>query len=85
MVNIKNVILIHYGEIALKKGNRKYFERKLTQNILRALYDLPKGNLKIDYGRLVLFLSELSATEQIVERLKRVFGIAYFFLLQKPQ
>ncbi len=78
MVNIKNVILIHYGEIALKKGNRKYFERKLTQNILRALYDLPKGNLKIDYGRFVLFLSELSATEQIVERLKRVFGIAYF-------
>jgi len=28
-----NLILIKYGEISLKKGNRKYFEKKLVNNI----------------------------------------------------
>ncbi len=72
------VILIHYSEIGLKKGNRRYFEQKLSQNILKALDDLQKGNLKIDYGRFILYLREHSAVEKIVERLKKVMGIAYF-------
>ena len=76
----KNVIVIHYSEIALKKGNRKYFEQKLSLNILKAISDLPKGNLKIDYGRFILFLRENSPTDKIVERLKTVMGIAYFCL-----
>jgi tRNA uracil 4-sulfurtransferase len=75
-----NVVLIHYSEIALKKGNRKYFEQKLSVNILKAISDLPKGNLKIDYGRFILYLREQSPVEKIVERLKTVMGIAYFCL-----
>jgi len=75
-----SVILIHYSEIALKKGNRKYFEQKLSSNILKAVSDLPKGNLKIDYGRFILYLREHSPVEKIVERLKKVMGIAYFCL-----
>ena len=75
-----NVVLIHYSEIALKKGNRKYFEQKLSVNILKAISDLPKGNLKIDYGRFILHLREQSPVEKIVERLKTVMGIAYFCL-----
>jgi tRNA uracil 4-sulfurtransferase len=74
------VVLIHYSEIALKKGNRKYFEQKLSLNILKAISDLPKGNLKIDYGRFILHLREHSPVEKIVERLKTVMGIAYFCL-----
>lgn len=74
----RNVIVIHYSEIALKKGNRKYFEQKLSLNILKAISDLPKGNLKIDYGRFILYLREQSPVEKIVERLKSVMGIAYF-------
>ena len=74
----KNLIVIHYSEIALKKGNRKYFEQKLSQNILKAISDLPKGNLKIGYGRFILFLREESPVEKIVARLKTVMGIAYF-------
>jgi len=73
-----NIILIHYSEIALKKGNRKYFEQKLSLNILKAISDLPKGNLKIDYGRFILYLREESPIEKIIERLKTVMGIAYF-------
>ncbi len=33
MNNMTNLILIKYGEISLKKGNRKYFEKKLVNNI----------------------------------------------------
>ena len=75
---MEKVILIHYSEIALKKGNRKYFEQKLNQNILKATNGLPKGNLKIDYGRFVLSLVKDSPVEKIVERLKKIMGIAYF-------
>lgn len=81
MDNIQNsIILIHYSEIGLKKGNRKYFEQKLSQNILTAVGDLLTGNLKIDYGRFILYLREKSPVEEIVARLKKVMGIAYFSL-----
>ncbi len=75
---LEKVILIHYAEIGLKKGNRKYFEHKLSQNILTALGSLAFESLRIDYGRFVLFMNENSAEEEIVRRLKSVMGIAYF-------
>ena len=30
-------IIVHYGEIALKKGNREYYERVLCENIRKSL------------------------------------------------
>ena len=72
------IILIHYSEIALKKGNRKYFENKLYKNILSALHNIPHDQLKIDYGRFLLFLSSKSSIDETIKRLKKVFGIAHF-------
>ncbi len=73
-----DIILIHYSEIGLKKGNRQFFENKLKQNILKAVEDLPVDNLKIDYGRFLLYLKKDSPVDVIVQRLEKVFGIAYF-------
>ena len=39
------LILIHYSEIALKKGNRKFFEQKLKNNILNGI--ILKGYIKV--------------------------------------
>ncbi|KKM60528.1 hypothetical protein LCGC14_1540910 [marine sediment metagenome] len=37
---MNNCIIIHYHEIALKGGNRAYFEKKLCENIKKVLGDL---------------------------------------------
>ena len=71
-------IIIHYSEIALKKGNRGYFEQQLKSNILHALNDLDVNHLKIDFGRFVLSLPDNTPIDLIVERLKDVIGIAHF-------
>ncbi len=71
-------ILIHYHEIALKRGNRPLFLRRLAQNLIRATSDL--GSIEVDQltGRLVLKLDEAVPPETIQERVSRVFGVANF-------
>ena len=76
----RTLILIHYSEIGLKKGNRAYFERKLASNIKKALKDIEFDELKRDYGRFLLYLNENSPVDVIIERLKNVMGIAHFSL-----
>jgi len=78
-VRIENTfILIHYSEIALKKGNRGYFESKLRDNIQKALRDFSVRKVKMDFGRFVLNLPLNSPVDQIVNRLSEVIGIAHF-------
>lgn len=77
--SIDNVfIIIHYGEIALKKGNRGFFESRLRDNIQKALHDYSYSKLQMDFGRFVLHLSETSPLDQISKRLKDVIGISHF-------
>jgi thiamine biosynthesis protein ThiI len=73
-------MIIHYSEIALKKGNRGYYEKALKRNIEVALSDLDAGEVKNDFGRLILSLSAEAPVERIIERLKKVIGIAHFRL-----
>ncbi len=80
-------IICHYGEIALKGKNRKFFEEKLVENI--------KLSLKKDYfqfvkrisGRIIIKLSKKSKSEnkegikirkEITESLSNVIGISHF-------
>jgi len=72
------LIILHYGEIALKKGNRGFFEGQLKKNITRALSGLSYAALKIDFGRFLLFLNADSPLDTIIERLKNVVGLAHF-------
>jgi len=71
-------IIIHYSEIALKKGNRGYFEQKLKSNILNALNDLNGVKLRMDFGRFVLSLPDNAPIDKVVKRLKDVIAIAHF-------
>lgn len=78
-------VLIHYHEIALKGKNRDFFERKLVENIKQALKGLvePK-EIKRERGRVVIYLERETTRNRkrndtkILERLKKVFGVAYF-------
>ncbi len=71
-------ILIHYHEIALKRGNRPLFLRRLAQNLARATGDLGPVRVHQLTGRIVLELDDSVSPEVIQERVGRVFGIANF-------
>ncbi|MBI1747361.1 MAG: tRNA 4-thiouridine(8) synthase ThiI [Acidobacteria bacterium] len=71
-------ILVHYHEVGLKKNNREFFERKLKQNIELALHGLPYGRVRRISGRLLIQLPDGAEPDQMAERLRDVFGIAYF-------
>ncbi|WP_027415499.1 tRNA uracil 4-sulfurtransferase ThiI [Aneurinibacillus terranovensis] len=70
-------VLIRYGELALKKRNRKDFENQLIRNIKKALYAYSKVQVVRAYGRLYLELHGEPYGE-IEAKLRKVFGIHSF-------
>ena len=50
------ILLIRYGEIALKGKNRPFFEKKLEQNIKTALRGLEPFKLIFQRGRFFLHI-----------------------------
>jgi len=54
----KKIIVIHYGEIALKGRNRIFFENKLKTNIKKALPKVKIKEIERLRGRLVINLAE---------------------------
>ncbi|MDO5560963.1 MAG: tRNA uracil 4-sulfurtransferase ThiI [Oscillospiraceae bacterium] len=74
---MKELILLKYGEIALKGLNKNTFEDLLMKNIKRRL----KGVGKFTYNRLqstiyIMPQDEESDLDVVMEKLKTVFGIA---------
>ncbi|WP_026485843.1 tRNA uracil 4-sulfurtransferase ThiI [Caldanaerobius polysaccharolyticus] len=63
--------LIKYGELALKKQNRGYFEKRLVENITERFG--AKGEVKRENGR--IFLRTDLDKNQVIDRLKKIFGI----------
>jgi tRNA uracil 4-sulfurtransferase len=77
------LIIIHYSEISLKKGNRGFFERSLKMNILEALDDIPGVDPRFDFGRFLLHMEKNVPIDIVVERLKKVIAIAHFCVAQQ--
>ncbi|MFH1874938.1 MAG: tRNA uracil 4-sulfurtransferase ThiI [Pseudomonadota bacterium] len=67
--------IIHYGEIALKKGNRSWFEDQLTKNILLAVAKIGPGSVRRLSGRLHLEFENPHSGKQVLEKLSKVFGV----------
>ncbi|MDX8394234.1 MAG: tRNA uracil 4-sulfurtransferase ThiI [Mariprofundales bacterium] len=63
-------ILIHYGEIALKRGNRMRFERQLIRNIRKQCQPL---DVQRQYGRILLAFKQID--ESLLARLAMIPGI----------
>lgn len=74
----RRAVLIHYSEIGLKGGNRKFFERVFRENLLRALSGTGYGELQWRRGRFILGLNPGSDVDEILRRLGLVPGVAYF-------
>lgn len=69
-------ILVHYSEIGTKGENRPFFEKKLIENIQKALSSLNNIEVKRFYGHIIVKLSTSSETDKAVAKLRKVPGIA---------
>ena len=71
---MKRVIIIRYSEIYLKGKNRGFFERAFETNLRRALESFDAELIK-NSGRYLVQEFPEEQTEEIVEKLKKVFGL----------
>jgi len=71
---MESVILCRYGELFLKAGNRRAFERVLADNIRAAVAELPRARVEQTHGRLFVRLPADDA-DDAAGRLARVFGL----------
>lgn len=73
-VDTTELILVRYGELALKGKNRRWFEDALARNVRHALAPFGPLSLERSQGRLAVFPGE--RVEEAAERLRDVFGIS---------
>ena len=74
---MQEIILVKYGEMALKGMNKKTFEDILVKNMKRRLK--PLGKCEITKAQSTVYIKPIDDEFDIneaVERLKKVFGIA---------
>ena len=71
---MEKVVIVRYSELHLKGKNRGYFERVLIINMEKALKGL-KHEIKRQSGRYLIEGFDEFDTDEIVSRLKKVFGI----------
>ena len=71
-------IVVHYNELALKGKNRPWFVHMLVRNIRTALTGLGVPVVRSVMGRIEIQLGPNSQWSDVKERLRTVFGIAYF-------
>ena len=78
MAVMRQALLIHYHEIALKGGNRGYFVGRLKDNLAMALEGLPVERIAHPDGRVAVWLKDDAPVEPVIERIQRVFGVANY-------
>jgi thiamine biosynthesis protein ThiI len=75
---MREVVLAHYDEIALKRGRRPYYEKRLVTAIENACRDLGMPGIRPVFDRIVVSGGKTEIpVDVLVDRLSRVFGIRY--------
>ena len=80
MSRLRPVLVVHYHEISLKRGNRPLFLRHLARNLQAAIADLGPVTLRQRPGRIVLDLEGHPHPEYVRDRAARVCGVASVLL-----
>ena len=70
---MNRVVLIKYGELTTKKGNRKFFINTLFNNIKKKL-DGIEVNISKDISRMYIEFNDKDL-DKVLEKLNLVFGI----------
>jgi tRNA uracil 4-sulfurtransferase len=74
---MERVLVLHYHEIWLKGGNRNFFLSRLVAAVKHSLGDFAIQSLRHVAERLLLIPGDERAIPAMLERLGRVFGLAY--------
>jgi thiamine biosynthesis protein ThiI len=77
------LLLVHYHEIALKRGNRPLFLRHLHRNLAGALADLGPVAVAQLTGRVVVQPGPVVDLEAAAGRVARVFGVANYAVAER--
>ena len=76
------VILCRYGELFLKSGNRRRFERVLCDNIRSAVADFTGAEVISTHGRTLVRVRP-DDVEDAAGRLERIFGLVSFSVARR--
>lgn len=76
MINMKEIILVKNGELALKGLNRNTFEDILVKNMKKRLNDLGKFEFTKSQSTIMVDPVDDVDLDDAVERISKVFGIA---------
>ena len=72
---MKEIILVKYGEIILKGGNRSRFERVLVNNIKNSVKNISEIKINVMQATIYIDVVEEDKIDAVIEQLSRVFGI----------
>lgn len=76
-------ILATTNEVSLKGRNRHWFEQKITENVRRALQDLPVDRVERPAWRVLITFSETVPFPEAARRLSTVFGLSSFMPVEQ--
>ncbi|MGD8439098.1 MAG: tRNA uracil 4-sulfurtransferase ThiI [Holophagae bacterium] len=76
-------VLATTNEISLKGGNRKWFERTLTDNVRRAVKDLPGASVTRPAWRVLVDFAEPVPFTEVARRLHTVFGLGAIMAIEQ--
>lgn len=68
-----DALLVRYGELALKRGNRFEFEQALMRNLRAACSSIEPVRVEREHGRLIVFAER--RLESLAQRCAQVFGV----------
>jgi thiamine biosynthesis protein ThiI len=72
---VSEVILVRFGEIWLKGGNRHFFDKKLRDALKRAASAVPGSRIDAVHGRFLAWPAE-GETKKLERGIERVFGVS---------
>lgn len=72
---MKEILLVKYGEIILKGGNRSRFEKILIENMSNALKNIAKTKINAAQATVYVEVLEEDKIDLVADRLTMVFGI----------
>ncbi|MBC8479485.1 MAG: tRNA 4-thiouridine(8) synthase ThiI [FCB group bacterium] len=79
----KPCILIHYHEIAIKGGNRDWFEKIFVRNVRKQLTGLPCSKVVSANGRVFVFDIDRARWDEYAQRMKCIMGLVNATLMSQ--
>jgi thiamine biosynthesis protein ThiI len=80
-------IVVHYHELWLKGGNRRFFLHMLREGLRRALDGIAIGRISRPADRLIVEIADAAHVDEALQRLTRVSGISHLAIarvLRRP-